>query len=85
MFAAVVLIEVTEDIGAVVVIFPKMLVVAGTASKGVLLLADAVSNMNVVLIDEVLVADVIVVDLLESKFCTLKLIELVVVELETTD
>lgn len=84
MFAAVVLIETTEDIGAAVVTFPKMLVVAGTTSKGDLLLADTVSNMNVVRIDEVLVADVIVVDLLESKFCTLKLVELVVVKFETT-
>lgn len=84
MFAAVVLIEITEDIGAAVVTFPKMVVVAGTASRGDLLLADTVSNTNVVPIGKVLVADVIVVDLLESKFCTLKLIELVVVEFERT-
>lgn len=84
MFAAVVLIEITEDIGAAVVTFPKMVVVAGTASRGDLLLADTVSNTNVVPIGKVFVADVIVVDLLESKFCTLKLIELVVVEFETT-
>lgn len=80
----VVLMEIPEGIGAAVVTVPKMLVVAGTASNGVLLLADTVSNMNVVLIDEVLVVDAIVVDLLESKFCTFKLVELVVLETETT-
>lgn len=80
-FAIVVLKETGEDIGVVVIKFPKMLVVAEITERG-LLFAETVSTA---LIGEVVTVDVTEADLSKLNVCTFELIGLDVFVFEITD